>query len=230
MTFSAAKPRIGRHEDRGQDGEVLRHVIRDGEGGQRPARLISSCLPTSTTSISLVGSLSRSIRFAASFAAGVPEFIATPDIGLRQRRRVVRPVAAHRDQPPARLFAADQVQLHLGRRLGQKIVHPGLGGDGGGGQRVVAGDHHGADAHGAQFGEALAHAGLDDVLQVDRAKDLAAIGDQQGRSYPIIEATATPEKLSLPLNDIKGDEQLYIDPEGWFSVKIPAEWKAIERC
>ncbi len=41
-------------------------------------REISSCLPTRTTAISLVGSLSRSIRFAASFAAGVPSFIATP--------------------------------------------------------------------------------------------------------------------------------------------------------
>ena len=41
-------------------------------------RVISSCLPTSTTSISLVGSESRSTMLPASFAAAVPLFIASP--------------------------------------------------------------------------------------------------------------------------------------------------------
>jgi len=41
-------------------------------------RVISSCLPTSTTSISFVGSLSRSTMLPASLAAWVPEFMATP--------------------------------------------------------------------------------------------------------------------------------------------------------
>ena len=41
-------------------------------------RVMRSCLPTSTTSISFVGSLSRSTMLPASFAACVPEFIATP--------------------------------------------------------------------------------------------------------------------------------------------------------
>ena len=41
-------------------------------------RVISSCLPISTTSISLVGSLSRSTMLPASLAAWVPEFMATP--------------------------------------------------------------------------------------------------------------------------------------------------------
>ena len=40
-------------------------------------RVINSCLPISTTSISLVGLLSRSIMFAASRAGCVPVFIAT---------------------------------------------------------------------------------------------------------------------------------------------------------
>ena len=38
------------------------------------------------------------------------------------------------------------------------------------GHRVVAGDHHGADAHRAHLVEALAHALLDDVLEVDDAE------------------------------------------------------------
>src|SRR5436305_1870633 len=41
-------------------------------------RVIRSCLPTSTTSISLVGLESRSTMLAASLAACVPVFIATP--------------------------------------------------------------------------------------------------------------------------------------------------------
>ncbi|MNN02468.1 hypothetical protein D3C81_1151290 [compost metagenome] len=40
--------------------------------------VINNCLPISTTSINLVGSLSRSTIFPASFAACVPEFMATP--------------------------------------------------------------------------------------------------------------------------------------------------------
>ena len=41
-------------------------------------RVISSCLPTSTISISFVGFESRSTMLPASFAADVPVFIATP--------------------------------------------------------------------------------------------------------------------------------------------------------
>ncbi len=44
----------------------------------RLPRVISSCLPISTTSISLVGSLSRSTMLPASRAAWVPVCIATP--------------------------------------------------------------------------------------------------------------------------------------------------------
>src|SRR5262245_64823815 len=41
-------------------------------------RVMSSCLPISTTSMSLVGSLSRSTMLPASLATWVPEFMATP--------------------------------------------------------------------------------------------------------------------------------------------------------
>ncbi|KAG1421257.1 hypothetical protein G6F57_023599 [Rhizopus arrhizus] len=41
-------------------------------------RVISCCLPTSTTASSLAGSESRSTMLPASFAACVPEFIARP--------------------------------------------------------------------------------------------------------------------------------------------------------
>ena len=73
------------------------------------------------------------------------------DVGLRERRRVVRAVAGHRDEVAARLLRADQRDLVLGRGLGEVVVDAGLGRDGLGGERVVARDHHGADAHLAEL-------------------------------------------------------------------------------
>ena len=133
-------------------------------------RVISSCLPISTISMSLVGSLSRSTMLPASRAATRAGVHGDADIGLGQRRRVVGAVAAHGDQLALGLLVADQLELGLGRRLGEEVVDAGLGGDGGRGHRVVAGDHHRADAHAAQLGEALADAALDDVLEVDDAE------------------------------------------------------------
>ena len=104
------------------------------------------------------------------------------DIGLGERRRVVGAVAAHGDELALGLLVADELQLVLGRRLGEEVVDAGLGGDGGRGHRVVAGDHDGADAHAAQLGEALADAALDDVLEVDDAEQPAVLGDGERRA------------------------------------------------
>ena len=76
-------------------------------------------------------------------------------VRLGQGRGIVGAVAGHGHQMALLLVRADHVQLGLRRRLGQEVVHTGLGGDGGGGHRVVAGNHHRFDAHGAQLGEAL---------------------------------------------------------------------------
>ncbi len=89
-------------------------------------------------------------------------------------------------RPPC-LLLADQRHLVLGRRLGQEVVDPGLGGDRLRGDGVVAGDHHGADAHRAHLVEPLAHAGLDDVLEVDDAEEpgrrlAALLGHHQRRA------------------------------------------------
>ncbi len=118
----------------------------------------------------------------ASFAADVPVFIATPTSACASAGAslVPSPVIATR-LPPAcsRLM---QRHLVLGRRLGEEVVDARLGGDRLRGERVVAGDHHRADAHRAQLGEALAQALLDDVLEVDDAEHAgAAVG---GPSWP----------------------------------------------
>ena len=60
--------------------------------------------------------------------------------------------------------------LSSGVGLGEKVVDAGLGGDRGGGDRIVAGHHDGADAHCAHCGEALLDARLHDVLKMDDAE------------------------------------------------------------
>jgi hypothetical protein len=70
----------------------------------------------------------------------------------------------------AGLLLADAGELVLGRGLGEEVVDARLRGDRGGRERVVAGDHDGADAHGPQLGEALLDAALDDVLEEDDAE------------------------------------------------------------
>jgi hypothetical protein len=66
-----------------------------------------------------------------------------------------------------------------------EIVHAGFRGDGGGGQPVVAGDHHRADAHATHRVEARAHPRLDDVFQFDRAEQaLVSRHHQRGAAGP----------------------------------------------
>ena len=86
-------------------------------------RVMSICLPVSTTSSSFVGLESRSIMlpgFLRRLGAGVHGH---GHVGLGQRRRVVGAVAGHGHQPAFRLDVPDQLQLGLGRGLGEEIVH-----------------------------------------------------------------------------------------------------------
>ena len=106
----------------------------------------------------------------ASRAACVPVFMATPTSAWASAGASLVPSPHIATSLPCRLLLADQLELVLGRRLGEEVVDARLGGDRGRGQRVVAGDHHRADAHRAQLGEALADAALDDVLEVDDAE------------------------------------------------------------
>src|ERR1700756_5137068 len=82
----------------------------------RAPRVISSCLPISTISMSLVGSLSRWTMLPASHA----------DIGRGERGRIVGAVAAHRHQLALALLLADQLQLHLRGRLREEVVNARL--------------------------------------------------------------------------------------------------------
>jgi hypothetical protein len=129
-------------------------------------RVMSSCFPISTISMSFVGLLSRSTMLPASRAACVPVFMATPTSAWARAGASLVPSPVMATRWPGGLFSRMRCELHLGRGLGHEVVDAGLGGDGGGGERIVAGDHHGADAHLAELGEAFLDAALDDVLEL----------------------------------------------------------------
>ena len=117
---------------------------------------------------------------AASLHADVPLFMASPTSAWATAGRVVRAVAGHRDQVALGLLAADERDLVLRRGLGDEVVDAGLPGDRRRGARVVAGDHHGPDAHPAELGEALDEALLDRVLQLDQPQDAAVAPSASG--------------------------------------------------
>ena len=136
----------------------------------RAPRVMSSCLPISTTSMSLVGSESRSTMLPASFAAEVPEFIATPTSAWASAGAslVPSPVMAT-SRPPSCSFRMRRI-LSSGVASARKSSTPASSAMAAAVSGVVAGDHHGADPHGAHDVEALAHARLDHVLEVDDAE------------------------------------------------------------
>ncbi len=169
-------------------------------------RVISSCLPISTISISLVGFESRSTMLPASFAACVPVFIATPTSACASAGASLVPSPVIATSLPSRLLALDQRHLVFGRRLGEEVVDARFGRDRRRGQRVVAGDHHRLDPHRAQVREALADAALDDVLQVNDAERVRALGDDERRAAGARDALDDAGELRGPCR--LGDDPL----------------------
>ena len=167
--LTLARRRVGRGEDRRQDREVLGDVVGDRERRQRAARdqQLLADLDDLDQLRRVRVEVDHVARLAGGLRAGVHRHA---DVGLSERRRVVGAVAGHRDQPALALLVADQLELALRRGLGEEVVDARLVGDLGGGERVVAGDHHGPDAHRAQLVEAVAHPLLDHVLEVDRRR------------------------------------------------------------
>ena len=125
-------------------------VVGDRERRQRAAR--DQQLLADRDDLDQLGRIAVEIDHVAGFfrghGAGVHR---EADVGLRERRRVVGAVAGHGDQAAARLLFLDVFELVLRRRLRQEVVDARFARDGGGGQRVVAGDHDGADAHRAEL-------------------------------------------------------------------------------
>jgi len=69
------------------------------------------------------------------------------DVGSRQRRCVVDPVADHRHHSLAGLQRIDRCRFVRGQDAGLEIIDTGLLGNRRGGSRMVTGQHHDADSH-----------------------------------------------------------------------------------
>src|SRR5207248_7085260 len=72
-------------------------------------RVMSNCLPMATTSMSLVGLLSRSTMLPAFLGGHSARIHGYTHIGLRQGRRVVRAVSGHGHQPALGLLLLDVI-------------------------------------------------------------------------------------------------------------------------
>ncbi len=172
---------VGAHERRGDDGEVLGHVVGDAEGRERAAG--HQQLLADLDDLDELGGVGIQVHHVARFLGGLRAAVHRDgDIGLRERGCVVGAVAGHGDESPALLILADELQFGLGRGLGEKVVDARFRRDRGSRHRIVAGDHDGLDTHAAEFGEALGDATLDDVLEFDDAEGPALpVGHDQRR-------------------------------------------------
>ena len=92
-------------------------------------RVISSCLPISTISMSLVGFESRSTMLPASFAAVVPVFIATPTSACASAGASFVPSPVIATSLPSACSRLMSAILSSGVACGQEVVDAGFVGD-----------------------------------------------------------------------------------------------------
>jgi len=126
----------------------------------------------------------------ASRAAWVPVFMATPTSACARMAR--RSCRRRSSRSACRLLLlADPRKLVLGLAWAMKSSTPPRR-RWRRRERVVAGDHHGADAHGAELLEPFLDAPLDDVLEQDGAEDALVLGHDERRapSFEIRSTTA----------------------------------------
>jgi hypothetical protein len=177
----AVQSRVGHGEHGRDDREVFRYVVSDGERGERAARYEQ--LLADGDDFDELGGIAVEIDHVAGFFRGHGARVhRDTDVGLGERGSVVSAVAGHRDQAPAGLFTANKVELVFRRGLREEVVDAGFAGNCSGGERVIARDHDGADAHGAHLREAFAHAAFHDVLEVDDAEEAIVFGDHEWRA------------------------------------------------
>ena len=190
MMISALKITLARIADCGEWSRMMLSALSAGYVAMNIAGMIAKYLATSLAIENVVSAPARHqellpdlddldqlgrIRVEVHHVAGLARRLRAgvhrhAHVGLRQRGSVVGPVARHRDQPAAGLLPPDERQLVFRPGLGQEVVDAGLLRDRRRGERIVAGDHHGANAHRAQAVEALAHAALHDVLEIHGAE------------------------------------------------------------
>ena len=185
-------------EHRWNDGEVFRDVVGDRESGERAAS--DQELFANFDDLNEFGGIRIEINHVAGFLGGLRAGIhGDANICLREGGRVVGAVAGHGDEAAFGLFAFDEGHLVFGLCFGEKIVDTGLTRNSSGSQRIVAGDHHGANAHSTEMIEAFAHAAFDDVRKCDHTEDAAILRDEKRR------ATRAGDFLGYSLDFVRND-------------------------
>ena len=174
------QPRQCSGEHRRDDREVFGHVVGNGEGRQRAAG--HEQLLTDLHDLDELGGVAIEVHHVARFLGGLRARVhGHADIGLGQGGGIVGAVAHHGHELPVGLLLADVGELGFRRGLGDEIIDPRLRGDRLGRERVVAGDHHGPQAHPPQTREPLGDARFKDVFQHHHPRDAAPVADQQRR-------------------------------------------------
>ena len=170
-------------EQCGNNCEILGYVVGDGKRGQRT--------PGHKELLSNLDDFNKFRRIGVQ-VHHVPGFLRRlgpgihrqPYIRLGEGRRVVGAVAHHRDQLAVGLLFADISEFRFRSRLRDKVIDARLLCNRRGGERIVAGDHDGAQTHVAQPIETLAHPRLEDVLQRDHAGDFGTSRAGRRRGHP----------------------------------------------
>src|SRR5580692_1364791 len=171
-------------EHRGDDGEIFRDVVGYGKSRQRATR--DQQLLADLHDFDELGRVRIEVDHVARFFRRLSASVHRhADVGLREGRSVVRAVAGHRDKLALCLFALDQRHFVFGFGFGEKVIHAGLTRNRRGSQRIVAGDHHCANAHGAQVVKSLAHPTFHDVGERNSAEYVAILRHEQRRSAAI---------------------------------------------
>ncbi len=113
----------GRHQHRGNDREIFRHIVRDTERRQRTAG--DQHLFPDLDDVEQLGRVAVEVDHVAGFARGLRARVHRhADIRLGERGRVVRAVTGHGDEMAVGLFLANPFQLLLGRGLRHKSPPP----------------------------------------------------------------------------------------------------------
>ncbi len=196
--------REDRDEDRRDDREVLGDVVGDRERRDR-APGDQELLPDRDDLEQLGGVGVEVDHVGRVLGRGRAAVHRHADVRLGEGRRVVGAVAGHRDQVALGLLGADEGDLVLRGGLRDEVVDAGLLGDRRRRPRVVAGDHHGLDAHAAEFGEPLDEAFLDGVLELDDAQDPALALEDQRRAAEVGDPVALLDDLGRQAADLGFD-------------------------
>ena len=170
--------RDGRHKHGGNNRKILCDIVCNGEGGKRAAG--DEQLLADFHHLQDLGGIGVQIHHIGGLlgrgGAGVH---GKAHVCLGEGGRVIGAVAGHGDDLSLRLLFFDDADLVLRLALGYEAVHPGLFGDSGCGQGVIAGTHDGLDTDRAQTFKTLCHAGLYGVFQVNHAEHLIVLAYDQ---------------------------------------------------